>query len=163
MRLFPASHSPCWAQVQLSKNNESRAWRDAADAVVLLRLSGGRLNEVLRMGLSQFNWSKGTVKLFASKTENERDVPLSKGVERIIRARIREGLTKSESLSTDTTLSGSDYVFPRAKTATFDNAIARTCLKAARIAKLPYGQAEGFTLHSFRHTFITDLMAKNKQ
>lgn len=120
------------------------------------------LNEVLRMGLSQFNWSKGTVKLFASKT-NERDVPLSKGVERIIRARIREGLTKSESLSTDTTLSGSDYVFPRAKTATFDNAIARTCLKAARIAKLPYGQAEGFTLHSFRHTFITDLMAKDKQ
>jgi integrase len=46
--------------------------------VVLLRLTGGRLNEVLRMKLDQFNWKKRTVRLYASKTENERDVPLSK-------------------------------------------------------------------------------------
>ncbi len=51
-------------------------------------------------------------------------------------------------------------MFPRAKTATFDNAIARACRKAGRLAKLKYGQANGFTAHSLRHTFITDLMEK---
>ena len=43
---------------------------------------------------------------------------------------------------------------------TFDNAIARACRKAGRLAKLNYGQANGFTAHSLRHTFITDLMEK---
>ena len=132
--------------------------RDAADAVVLLRLSGGRLNEVLRMKLDQFNWRKGTVRLYASKTENERDVPLSKGIDRVIRARVRQGLTKSDSLSTDATLSGSAFIFARAKMAAFDNSIARACLRAARLAKLNYGQANGWTCHSLRHTFITHLM-----
>jgi hypothetical protein len=32
------------------------------------------------MKLDQFNWKKRTVRLYASKTENERDVPLSKGI-----------------------------------------------------------------------------------
>jgi len=114
--------------------------------------------EVLRMKLDQFNWKKSTVRLYASKTENERDVPLSKGIERVIRARVRQGLTKSESLSTDATLSGSAFVFARATLATFDNTIARACLRAARLAKLNYGQANGWTCHSLRHTFITHLM-----
>jgi integrase len=43
---------------------------------------------------------------------------------------------------------------------TFDNAIARACRKAGKLAKLNYGQANGFTAHSLRHTFITDLMEK---
>src|SRR5215204_2171438 len=60
---------------------------------------------------------------------------------------IREGLTDDELL------------FPRAKTATFDNAIARACRKAARLANLNYGRTNGFTCHSLRHTFITDMMA----
>ncbi|HXD30111.1 MAG TPA: tyrosine-type recombinase/integrase [Pyrinomonadaceae bacterium] len=149
----PAGH-------KFNSRKEQRAalWRDAADAVVLLRLTGGRLNEVLRMKLDQFNWKKRTVRLYASKTENERDVPLSKGIERVIRARVRQGLTKSESLSTDTNLSGSAFVFARATMATFDNTIARACLRAARLAKLNYGQANGWTCHSLRHTFITHLM-----
>ena len=117
---MPAGH-------KFNSRKEQRAalWRDAADAVVLLRLTGGRLNEVLRMKLDQFNWKKRTVRLYASKTENERDVPLSKGIERVIRARVRQGLTKSESLSTDAILSGSAFVFGRATMATFDNSIAR--------------------------------------
>lgn len=69
----------------------------------------------------------------ASKTENERDVPLSKGIERVIRARVRQGLTKSESLST---LTRPSFVFARATMATFDNTIARAYLRAARVAKL---------------------------
>ena len=62
--------------------------------------------------------------------------------------RIREGLT------------GDVLLFPRARVTTFDNAIARACRKAAKLAKLNYGQANGFTAHSLRHTFITDLMVK---
>lgn len=140
------------------KEQRAALWRDAADAVVLLRLTGGRLNEVLRMKLDQFNWKKRTVRLYASKTENERDVPLSKGIERVIRARVRQGPTTSESLSTDANLNGSAFVFARATMATFDNTIARACLRAARLAQLNYGQANGWTCHSLRHTFITHLM-----
>src|SRR6185503_9615838 len=47
---------------------------------------------------------------------------------------------------------------PRAKVMTFDSAIARACRKAAKLAKLNYGQANGFTCHSLRHTFVTDMM-----
>jgi integrase len=61
-------------------------WRDAGDVVQLLRLTGGRLNEVLRMKVNQFLWNKGKVLLFASKTENERYVPLSKGIARVVYA-----------------------------------------------------------------------------
>ena len=46
------------------------------------------------------------------------------------------------------------------KNDSFDNAIARACRKAGKLAKLAYGQANGFTAHSLRHTFITDLMEK---
>ena len=41
---------------------------------------------------------------------------------------------------------------------TFDNAIARACRNAAKLAKLNYGQANGFTCYSLRHTFVTDMM-----
>lgn len=60
--------------------------------------------------------------------------------------RIREVLTDEELL------------FPRAKTATFDNAIARACRKAGKVAGLNYGRTNGFTCHSLRHTFVTDMM-----
>ncbi len=138
-----------------SRRNERKVlWRDAGDAVQLLRLTGGRLNEVLRMKLNQINWNKGYVRLYGSKTENERDLPLSDGVRDVIQARIREGLSGADRKDSD------DYVFSRARIATFDNAIARACRKAAKLAKLNYGQANGFTCHSLRHTFITDLMEK---
>ena len=39
-----------------------------------------------------------------------------------------------------------------------DRTIARACRKAAKLAKLNYGQANGFTCHSLRHTFVTDMM-----
>ena len=93
-----------------SRRKERNAlWRDAGDVIQLLCLTGGRLNEVARMKLDQFLWTKGKVVLFASKTENERRVPLSKGIARIVQARIREDLTDGE------------YLFPRAKVTTFDN------------------------------------------
>ena len=66
----------------------------------------------------------------------------------VVNRRMREGLTDDL------------FLFPLAKTATFDNAIARACRQAGKLAKLKYGQANGFTTHSLRHTFITDLMEK---
>jgi len=98
------------------------------------------------MKLDQFQWSKGKVKLNASKTEDERELPLWDCIHAVVQRRISEGLTDGE------------YLFPRAKVKTFDNAIARTCRKAAKPAKIDYGQANGFTCHSFRHTFVTDMM-----
>ena len=62
-----------------------------------------------------------------------------------------------------------EYLFPRARTVTFDNAIGRALLKAAKVAnktlaargektRLIYGRENGFTCHSLRHTFITNMM-----
>lgn len=130
-----------------SRRSERNAlWRDAGDAVQLLRMTGGRFNEVLRVKLDQFNWSKGRVELYATKTENGRELPIWNCIRDVVQRRIGEGLTDGE------------YLFPRAKTKTFDNAIARACRKAAKLAKINYGQANGFTCHSFRHTFVTDMM-----
>lgn len=130
-----------------SRRNERKAlWRDAGDAVQLLRMTGARFNELLRMKLDQFKWSKGSVTLCATKTENERDLPIWDCIRDVVQRRIKEGLTDAE------------YLFPRARTKTFDNAIARACRKAAKVAKLSYGQANGFTCHSFRHTFVTRMM-----
>jgi integrase len=130
-----------------SRQRERNAlWREAGDAVNLLRMTGGRLNEILRMKLDQFMWTKGKVRLFASKTENQRDLPIWDCIREVVQRRISEGLTDGE------------YLFPRAKVITFDNAIARACRKAARLAQLNYGQANGFTCHSLRHTFVTDMM-----
>lgn len=128
------------------RNERNSLWRDAGDAVQLLRLTGARFNELLRMKLAQFKWSKGSFTLCATKTENERDLPIWDCVRDVVQRRISEGLTDGE------------YLFPRAKTKTFDNAIARACRKAAKLAKINYGQANGFTCHSFRHTFVTKMM-----
>lgn len=135
-----------------SRREERKAlWREAGDAVQLLRMTGGRLNEILRIKLWQFMWSKNIVKLEATKTENERDIPLWTPIRDLAQKRIAEGLTDDE------------YLFPRATTATFDNAVARACRNAANAVKLNYGREEGFTCHSLRHTFITNMMeATNK-
>jgi integrase len=109
-------------------------------------LTGGRLNEIVRIRLDQFLWTKGKLRLYATKTENQRELPLWDCIKEIAQSRIREGLTDDELL------------FPRAKTATFDNAIARACRKAARLAILNYGRTHGFTCHSLRHTFITVML-----
>lgn len=59
-----------------SRRAERKAlWREAGDAIQLLRMTGGRLNEILRIKLWQFMWSKNIVRLEATKTENERDLP----------------------------------------------------------------------------------------
>jgi integrase len=128
------------------RTERNKLWRDAADVVQLLRLTGGRLNEIVRIRLDQFLWSKGKLRLYATKTENQRDLPLWDCIKEVAQRRIQEGLTDDELL------------FPRAKTPTFDNAIARACRKAARLANLNYGRTHGFTCHSLRHTFITDMM-----
>ena len=129
-------------------------WRDAGDTIQLLRLTGGRLNEVLRLRLNQFYWDRwldgvhGFVRLKATKTETERDIPLWGDIREIVNRRILEGLTSEE------------FVFARAATEDFDRNISSACRLAGKAAELNYGRAHGFTCHSFRHTFTTDLMEK---
>lgn len=114
-------------------------WREAGDVVQLLRLTGGRLNESVRMRLDQFWWSKGKLRLYATKTENQRDLALWDCIRDIVHRQINEGLP------------GGELLFPHAKTTTFDYAVARACRNAAKLANLNYGRANGFTCHSLRH------------
>ena len=65
-------------------------WREARDAVQLLRMTGARFNELLRMRVDQFQWSKGVLRLNASKTENERDIPLWDCIRDVVQRRIPE-------------------------------------------------------------------------
>lgn len=134
-------------QLAPSRREERKAlWREAGDVVQLLRMTGGRLNEIVRMRLDQFMWSKGKVRLYATKTEHQRDLPLWNCIKDVVQRRINEGLTDGE------------LVFPRAKTVTFDHAVARACRNAGKLASLNYGRTNGFTCHSLRHTFVTDMM-----
>ena len=106
---------------------------------------------MLRIRLSQLLWRANKLRLEATKTENERDLPLWAPIKEVVQRRIADGLTDDE------------YLFPRAKSESFDKQIGETVLAAAARANLEYGQAHGFTLHSLRHTFITDMMdATNK-
>ena len=130
-----------------SRRQERKAlWREAGDVVQLLRMTGGRLNEIVRMRLDQFLWSKDKVRLYETKTENQRDLPLWNCIRDVVQRRINEGLTDGE------------LVFPRANTVTFDHAVARACRNAGKLANLNYGRTNGFTCHSLRHTFVTKMM-----
>jgi integrase len=124
-------------------------WSEAADAVRMLRNTGGRLNEVLRLKWSQINLSHKIVTLYASKTERERTVPISTAVVDLLEAR------KADGMASDL------HVFARAATNEFDRQVSRACRQAAKQAKISYGRfdGDGFTLHSLRHTYITHLLA----
>src|SRR6185295_9594137 len=124
-------------------------WREAADAVRLLRNTGGRLNEVLRLKWTQVNLPSKIVTLYASKTERERTVPISSAVVDLLEARKADGVTSDL------------HVFARAATNEFDRQVSRACRQAAKQAQISYGRfnGDGFTLHSLRHTYITHLLA----
>ena len=126
-----------------------RLWREAADAVRLLRNTGGRLNEVLRMRLSQINLEAKEITLYATKTECERTVPMSSSIKELILSRVREGLTSRE------------FLFARATKPHFAQDIGSAVRVASGVVGLNYGRkAEGgFTLHGLRHSYITELLA----
>lgn len=124
-------------------------WREAGDAVRLLRNTGGRLNEVLRLTWAQVNLARKTVTLYATKTERERTVPISAAMVDLLKARKADGLASDLN------------VFARAATHEFDRQVSRACRQAAKQAGIAYGRfdGEGFTLHSLRHTYITHLLS----
>src|SRR5207244_6540546 len=72
-------------------------WREAGDAVQLLRMTGARFNELLRIKLDQFNWSKGKVELYATKTENERELPIWNCIRDVVRRRSEEHTSELQS------------------------------------------------------------------
>lgn len=151
-----------------------RAWRDAADWVRLLYATGARCQEILFLERSQVNWEAVTVHIYASKTETERDMPMSDDMMRTLRQREVDGLA-------DETM-----YFPRARKPGYINMLEKHVRNAALIAGLDYGRSKprtavskstaaarlkgvnyspkradgchGFTLHSFRHTFISDML-----
>jgi len=55
----------------------------------------------LRIRLDQFNWSKGRVELYATKTENGRESPIWNCIRDLVQRRIAVGLTDGESLFLD--------------------------------------------------------------
>jgi integrase len=124
-------------------------WREAADAVRLLRNTGGRLNEVLRLKWTQINLVRKTITLYASKTERERTVPISSAMADLLKDR------KAHGFASDV------HVFAGATKNEFDRQISRACRQAAMQAKISYGRfdGDGFTLHSLRHTYITHLLS----
>lgn len=149
-------------------------WRDAADWCRLLYATGARCQEVLFLEKSQINWEAETVHIYASKTETERDIPISDDMMRVLRRREEEGLTDDR------------LYFPRAGKPGYVNVLEKHVRNAALIAGLDYGRSKprtavskntakgrlrgvdynpkrargthGFTLHSFRHTFVTDML-----
>lgn len=126
------------------------AWRDAGDLCKILFASGTRINEALVLRQDQINWKDETVRIFATKTESERTIPMSLEMIDVLKRRAAEGL------SNDT------YIFPRCQSVGHINTIARNIRRAATLAGLDYGRKKdgvhGFTPHSFRHTFICDLL-----
>ena len=132
-----------------SMRKRAALWREAADAVRLLRNTGGRLNEVLRLKWTQVNLARKTITLYASKTERDRTVPISAAMVDLLKARRRDGLASDL------------HVFARAVMHEFDRQVSRACRLAASQAGIAYGRfdGEGFTLHSLRHTYITHLLA----
>jgi integrase len=132
-----------------SMRKRALLWREAADAVRLLRNTGGRLNEVLRLKWTQVNLARKTITLYASKTERDRTVPISAAMVDLLTARKQDGLASDL------------HVFARAVMHEFDRQVSRACRLAARQAGIAYGRfdGEGFTLHSLRHTYITHLLS----
>jgi integrase len=132
-----------------SMRRRAELWRESADAVRMLRNTGGRLNEVLRLKWTQINLAKKIITLYASKTERDRKVPISAAMVNLLKSRQREGLASDL------------HVFARASTNEFDRQVSRACRQAAKQAKIAYGRfdGKGFTLHSLRHTYITHLLA----
>ncbi len=149
-------------------------WRDAADWCRLLYATGARCQEVLFLEKPQINWEAEAVHIYASKTETERDIPMSGDMMRVFRRWEEEGLT-------DETM-----YFPRASKPGYINVLEKHVRNAALLAGLDYGRSKprtavskstakarlrgvdynpkrargthGFTLHSFRHTFVTDML-----
>jgi integrase len=115
-------------------------WRDASDAVQLLRLTGRRLNEVLRIKLTQFDWNKmhgavkGHVTLLATKTESERDILLWASIPQIVKARIADGLT-------------TDYLFPKAR--------MRPSTILYRVPALRLRMLQGLSMDKLRASLVT--------
>jgi len=81
------------------RNERNSLWRDAGDARTTSAMTGRALQRTLRMRLDQFKWSKGFVTLCATKTENERELPIWDCVRNVVQRRIDEDLTDDDIFS----------------------------------------------------------------
>lgn len=129
--------------------DRAKLWREAHDAVRLLRNTGARLNEILRLNLSQIDLEGRKLTIYSTKTDKSRTIPLSSAACDVVEGRIRDGLTDGVRL------------FARSTKPHFDGDIESACRDAAAFAGLTYGRKTpgGFTLHGFRHSYITELLS----
>lgn len=119
------------------------------DALHFLAISLGtasRMDEILSLRWSDVNFKNRTVKLFASKTQKEKDLQIEAVVD-LIETRRKMGLGNEI------------YVF-----ACRDHWIRKAFREAATAVGIPYGQAnnegdvKGFTPHDLRGTALTALL-----
>lgn len=121
--------------------------RELNDLCRILYATGMRLNEALSLKWSQINFDSGTVHIFASKTETERDVPMSDEMIALLNQRIIDGVVDDE------------LVFKRNRNKDFSTELGTYMRRVAELNGIPYGRKNnGFTFHSFRHTFICDML-----
>ncbi|HWS86793.1 MAG TPA: site-specific integrase [Pyrinomonadaceae bacterium] len=148
--LYNPPHSPHKNVGKVMHAVRITAWRDAGDLCKILFATGTRINEALVLKQAQINWNDETVRIYATKTESERTIPMSLEMIDVLKRRAAEGL------SNDT------FIFPRCQSVGHINAITKNIRRAATLAGLDYGRKKdgvhGFTPHSFRHTFICDLL-----
>jgi integrase len=107
------------------------------------------LNEVLRLKLSQIHFDKKRIVLLSTKTDAERAVPMSSASAALVRQRAKDGIAAD------------GLVFAHSVSRDFDVVVREYVEIVAKRVGLNYGRADGgFTLHSLRHTFITDLLSR---
>jgi integrase len=118
---------------------------DAYDAIILLRSTGARLNEILKARWKDVNLVRQEIRLSGTKTFTPRTVPLPPIAIEVLKSRKSEG----------------EFIFDRATFPTFKASITRAVAEASAKAGLNYGRVkDGFTIHSTRHAYITELLSR---
>jgi integrase len=132
---------------------ERQYMQDARDMLVALTMCGGRWNEVASLKWNRVDLEAGSLRLWGSKTQAERIVPLPEQLLAVLRER------HSAVLKAGT---ADGYIFPgrdgnklRNPSRAIYKAIQRAGLNADPEVVKAYGRA---TIHTLRHTFASWLL-----
>lgn len=139
---------------KLYADKSHRQARDAADACRIARNTGGRLNEVLTLRVADVNYVTREITLRATKSRKShwipRTVPLSTSIAQLVQQRVGQGLANN------------GFVFG-VHSKSYITQINDTISEVAAKAELKYGRLPGgFTFHSLRHTYITEMLERTR-
>jgi integrase len=115
--------------------------RNAADAILLLALTGSRTGEVLKATWSQFDLDAAVWTKPSSHTKQKRDhrVPLPAAAVDLLASRPRG--------------EGGDYVFPGRRAGCSLTSLSWPWRRICAQAGIPHGRKDGITPHDLRHSF----------